>query len=230
MRGPAVFVALLSTACGRIGFDGTVAVDAAVEPEPAFRTLCDLAKVTVVANGIPADDAAGQSMQVALGDGCANAPIVRFVSQDDPGVLDPATDRLLLPADELAIIGGGDGPNRALRYLLESNIPPVLWEGSSTATFRERATGRVIATGPVTATHDFALLMVIVDPQSGARVLSGQGLATQGTVASALWFENMLAPSIESNTALWSLVDWTDTDGDAGASAGDTFFEVASGR
>jgi hypothetical protein len=210
--------------CGRIGFDeGDEGVSG-----PEFRSLCAFDKVTVIKNGIAVDDMVGVALQRALESGCGNAPLVGVVSQDDPGVLDADTNRPLIDPSRLAIIGGGEGPNRGIRYLLEADTP-VVWSGTSTATIRERSTNRLLAEGPITATHDFVMVMVIVEAIGGLRVLSGQGFTREGTIASRLAFDQ-IAPTISTNSDVWTLIDWTDTDGATGATTNDTFRIVESGR
>lgn len=224
---------VLLAACGRLAFEDTPD-DAGLEPDAdegggsAFRDLCGFGRMTIVENGIALDDGVGAVLADAVAARCATSPMTRTVSQDDPGILDPATDRPLLAPDDLAVIGGGDGPHRAIAYLLRGDTP-VIWSGSSTATYRERATGRVIATGPTSATHDYALVMVVTEPIGGARILSAQGMTGNGTVAAGYWFQTALAPGIATNGATWTLVEWTNADGDPAPSAGDSFVVIAAG-
>jgi len=215
------------TACGRIGFESgdPPSPDTAGSGRRAFRGLCELERVAIITNGISIDDATGAQLQTSLAVGCSNSPVVRMVSQDDPAIVEPSTGRPLLPPDELAVIGGGDGPNRALAYLLASGDTPLTWDSS---TVRERGTGRVIASGSTTTTFDFPLLMVIEQP-NGLRVLSGQGQRTQGTVAAGLWFATRLSPDITTNDHGWTVASWTDDDGTLGATPADTFVELESG-
>ncbi|MBS1124004.1 MAG: hypothetical protein H6Q90_6232 [Deltaproteobacteria bacterium] len=220
---------VLLVGCGRLAFDPEpVATDGALS-QSGFRQLCAFTRVTVIENGLQVDDLVGASLSASLSSRCPVAPITRTVSQGAPGILDPTSGRPLLAVDDLAIIGGGDGPHRAIAYLLRSDTP-VTWTGSSIATFRERATGRTIVTGPVSDSHDYALVMVVAEPIGGGRTLSASGMAGNGTRAAGYWFANEVAPTIAANELGWTLVEWTNADGDPGPTVGDTFVVIESGR
>jgi hypothetical protein len=222
-----LYLLVAVAACGRVAFD-PIGADAEDGANDALRTLCTFSKVTIVRDDIAVDDGVGATLAAALANGCGTAPATRTVSQDDPGILD-ADGRPLLARDDLAVIGGGDGPQRAIAYLLARDTP-VVWTGTSPVTFREQATGRIIVTGPTSPSHDFALVMVVAEPIGGVRVLSASGLGDNGTIAAGQWFENQIAPTITTNTDTWTLVEWTDTDGNSAPSAGDQFTVIESGR
>jgi len=217
---------LVLLGCGRLDF--AAGPDAGDVAGATFRSLCGFAQVTVVQNGLPIDEAAGTTLASAVADGCGVTPAVRVVSQDTPGILDPATDRPLIAADDLVVIGGGDGPNRAIAYLLQSDTP-VIWSGSSFATYKERRSGRTIVQGAVSDGHDFALVMVVAEPIGGDLVLSASGMTASGTTAAAYWFATQIAPAITADAHGWELVEWTDADADPAPSAGDTFTVIETG-
>jgi hypothetical protein len=228
-------VLVLVAGCGRLGFDFVESPpppgDGSAEPETGFRLACGFAKITKISDGFPLDDAAADVAASAVAAGCATAPAIRRVSQDDPGILDPTTDRLLLPPDELVVIGGGDGPQRAMQYLLERETP-ITWSTTSspdTLTVRERGTNRIIAMDTFDNDHDFALVFVAAEPIGDTRILSVQGMTAPGTTAAAAWFARMIAPNIQMLDDVWAVVEWRDSDGVNGVSDGDSFTVIESG-
>jgi len=223
-------LALLLCACGRLGFDATTTDGAATGdgiPRASFGGLCSFDKHTVISDGLADDQATGTTLSTRLAQGCSTSPVVRTVEQDSAGVL-ATNGRPTIPNVELACIGGGEGPNRAIAYLLAGDTP-LTWTSGSPITIRERATNRVIVTGPTTQSHDYAFLMVVVDPIGGVHVLSAQGATSNGTLAAGYWFANVMAPAIKSDTRTWIVVEWTNADGESLPSAGDTFTVLGSG-
>ena len=226
-------VPVLLVACGRLGFDEQPTPgDGGPEPaRPEFRALCGYAPLTVIENGVQLDDTVAGALLEAVRAGCASDAPSRTVSQDAPGVLDPVSDRPLLAAGELGVIGGGDGPNRAIAYLLRADTP-VTWTTTMNGftTFRERATGRVIVEGPTSNQHDYAFVMVIAEPVGGGHVLSAQGIVANGTIVAGNYFAARIAPSLATNLDAWTIVEWTDSDMTPGPSDGDDLVLVESGR
>jgi hypothetical protein len=223
------FVLLLPIlGCGRARFDeiSDVKLDTTAS---GFRGLCGFARLTVIQNGLTVDDTVGAMLASSMASGCHTSPAVTTVSQGSPGILDPTTGRPLMAPDDLVVIGGGDGPNRAIAYLLAADTP-VTWSGSSQATYKERATGRTLAMGPTSASHDYALVMVVSEPIGGTKILSASGMQVNGTRAAAYWFTTQIAPSLATDQDVWTLVEWSNADADPTPSAGDTFVVVASGR
>src|SRR5262245_22353348 len=109
--------------CGRIGFDADRAM--------AFADVCRYPKLAIVRDGLAVDDAAAVPLPQAILDGCKRSAVVRSVSQDDPGILDPASDRPLLPPDELGLLVGGTAPQHALHYLQLADTPVVVMDSSA---------------------------------------------------------------------------------------------------
>jgi hypothetical protein len=226
--GVALLVLGLISGCGRIGFD--LPGEDAGAGRFELRDLCAFARQTVVTDGEIPDDQTGADMASALDSACPALPAARTVSQDDPGILDPITNRPVIAADDLAVLGGGDGPQRGLAYLLQDDTPVAWSSTASTATFTERATGRVlVADGPLSPTHDYPLLMVVVEPIGGTHVLSASGMEVRGTIAAGFWFATRIAPVLATVDTVWVLLDWTNADADPDPSAGDTFTVIASG-
>lgn len=228
-----VVFALVPTGCGRIGFDSIAAdVDAAVPVDAgdeaiSFGRLCDFGAHVIVENGIEVDDGVGARLSDAVEAGCGSTVTRRTTSQDDVAAVDADSGRPLVPASELVLLGGGDGPHRVVRYLLTADTP-LVWAGSP-VTITERATGRVVAQGDTDAANDFILLQVIEEPIGGTLSLSAQGIQENGTIAAAIYFEEVVGPAIAIETASWFAVRWIDSDAVAGASLDDTYAVIESG-
>ena len=217
---------LLLAGCGRVAFEPLA--DDGGGSGFGFRSLCSYVRVLEIQDLIPADDAAGDAATGALISACNNNPPVMVLSQDAPGVLDPQTDRPLLAPDMVAVIGGGNGPQRAIAYL-RANGSPVIWTDNSPITITERSTGDVVVTGEVSATHDYPILFAAPEPISGGAVLSVQGSVAEGTQAAGLWLMTAIEPQLATDPHAWIVGEWTDTDATAGPSAGDTYKLLATG-
>ena len=224
---------LLTFGCGRIDYDSSPSVedaggyDAAPELINSFSRICQLEAHVIIENGIAVDDDVGRALSDAVQVGCGSAITRRTVSQDDSSAVDTDSGRPLVPANELVVLGGGDGPHRVVRYLLQADTP-LIWTGGSPLIISERATGRVIAQGPTDSTADFLLLQVIHEPISDTLSVSAQGIHEEGTRAAIIYLEETIVPSIISERASWFVVRWTDTGAD-GATADDSFLLIDSG-
>jgi len=216
--------------CGRIGFDALDgspgAADGATDTD-SFARLCDFDAHVIIEDGIALDDDVGLSFSQAVATGCGKQITRRSVSQDDASMVDTGTGRPLTPTDELIVLGGGDGPHAVVRYLLQTDTP-LRWTGPP-ATITARATGRVIAQGTTSDTNDFVILQVVREPVGGTLSISGQGYSGEGTIAAGLYLEQTVAPQIGDQSAQWIVVEWTDTDGVAGASPDDSYTLIESG-
>jgi len=224
----AIVGSLVAAGCGRVGFDvldGGVAADAA--SSVSFASLCELSSHVIIEDGIALDDDVGLQLSQAVEAGCGTTVARRTTSQDDAAAVDAVTGRPLVSADELIVLGGGDGPHRVVRYLLGMDTP-LLWEGSP-VTIRERSTGRIIAQGP-TGGSDLILIQVVTEPVGGTLSLSAQGQSGEGTIAAGIYFEQVISSQLASRTAsVWFVLEWTDSDGVAGASPDDTYTLIESG-
>lgn len=235
---PCLLVGVLSqSGCGRIGYDELNANDGgqprdamgldAAQAALSFRRACDLSTHVIIENGISVDDSAGNQLSQAVGLGCNASITTRVVSQDDASEVDMNTGRPLVPANELIILGGGDGPHRVVRYLLDMDTP-LKW-GGSPIVITERATDRIIAQGTTDSANDFLLIQVIEEPIGGTISLSAQGLQANGTTAAVLYFENTSNQWLGDSTLRWLVIQWRDSDGTAGPSDDDTFDLIESG-
>ena len=97
----------------------------------------------------------------------------------------------------------------------------------------ERKTQNKIVDQPIsalTASHDYFVLQMAVEPQTATLTFMGYGLYGFGTTAGAWYFKNTLVPGRASYTDRWYVYEWTDTDASGGPTTGDTFTKVASGK
>jgi hypothetical protein len=216
--------------------DGDAAEDAGVDaatPEPEARTfaeVCDFDALAVIQDGDLIDDASGVVLRSALAARCLDLGGARTVSQDDPGILDATSGRLLLGPAELALVAGGPAKQRALTYLDERALSPIVRAdaGPSTYELLESATGRVVLSVPastITLSHEYAVVMMAHEPLSDTTMFSVYGFESMGTLAGASWFSSALIDEDKE----WYVVEWTDSDGDGEPGAGDTFTVIASG-
>jgi hypothetical protein len=216
--------------------DGDAAGDAGADAarlEPAERTFgeaCDFDALAVIQNGDLLDNASGAILHTAMITRCLNLGSTRTVSQDDPGILDPGTGRLLLGPEELALVAGGPETQRALTYLDERRLAPIVRNdaGKQTYELAESATGRVVLSVPantITLGHEYAVVMVCHEPVSDTTMISVYGYEGMGTTAGARW----LAEAVLDDGKHWYVVEWTDSNGNAEPGPGDTFSVVDSG-
>jgi hypothetical protein len=228
--GAAFAVALVAAmGCGRLGFDDRVVADA---PPFAltFASTCALRSHVLISDGLPIDDAAAHALSESISTACGIPHDRSTVMQDAAGVLDPVTGRPLIAPTSLTVIGGGDVPQRAMRYLLLRDTP-LAWTTPAPmmSSIVVREDGRVVASGPISATHDYLMLFVVTEPIGGSHVVSAQGALANGTTAAGIWFSTRLAPTLASSSNTWAVVEWTDTDAVMGASTGDTYVVLGEG-
>ncbi len=224
--------------CGRVGYDALATADASLDDADAradggsdrasFGGLCAFDAHVIIENGVAADDAVGAALSQTLLDACPGSPSRRVTDQSDASAVDPDTGRPLVPADELVVLGGGDGPHRVVRYLLGSDTP-LVWSGVDPATITERATGRTVVMGPTSSDHDYVFVQVVEEPVGGTVAVSAQGFRVNGTRAAALYFDQVFSSRLSSDPGTWFVVEWTDGDGDPMPSAGDDFALLETG-
>lgn len=191
--------------------------------------MCTFDKLVVIDNGLDADLKVALAAVDDVTTGCAHGFAMRTAAQSAPGVLD-ADGRPLIPADELIVIGGGDGPNRAIAYLLANDTPITWTNGGTTATIIERATGSTIVDSAISATHDYVMVMVVRESIGNTLTLSMQGARTEGTRAAGLWFARDGTDGLTRARDGWAVIEWFDDDGTPGASLPDTMTVIAHGN
>src|SRR5262245_5047142 len=216
-------VAMIALAgCGRFGFE----VDHAV----SFSDVCGYPKLAIVRDGVAVDDAGAVPLPGAILNGCRSSAAVRTVSQDDPGILDPASDRPLLPPDELGLLVGGTAPQHALHYLQIADTPVVVDDSSANMIITSRDS-RTIVNVPLSSlgpSHDIIVVMYVCAAANNACVVSVAGEHAIGTRAGAYYLTTVLAPALPSDHT-WYVIEWRDGNGDLAPSAGDSFNVVGAG-
>ena len=225
---------MLAAGCGRVGFDArpdaASAIDAA--PPTGLATLCGFTTLTSIHTGNASCDANTDTLQAVIASECGSGQTERTVVQTDPTILNQTTHQPLLAATDLAIAGGGDLVESINAYFRAANAWPVILTGTSTYTWTDRATGQVLATGPysgITASHDFALLMLMRDPAGVSSDFTGFGFGVPGSLAAAYYFQAIIAPALATDHHFWYLVEWTNEDANPNPSAGDMYVVRGSG-
>jgi hypothetical protein len=225
---------LLLTGCGRIAFDSRpdASPDGTAPPGPdSFAAQCNAMRVTIINDGVSLDDTTAMMATTTIMQSCGTNPAVTMVNQGDAGVLDPTTHEPLLLSTELGVLGGGNIPQLALRYLGQADTPLVVGGPGGFVNIDVRATGvRVVDLGPITAVHDYAIIQVIGDSNTSTRYLSLFAPGGPGTIAAGVWFSTTFAPLLATDRNRWYVIEWSDTDGTSGVSPGDKYFVTGSGE
>ncbi len=178
----------------------------------------------------PDDDAATQAMTAAIVSSCTPTVTASVADQDDAGVL-RASDGEPLLVGELLVAGGGSFRQLAVRWLENTNRAHVRDVSTVTQVQYALQDGGLVTDEPMAlfgSAHDRLIIQLVRAP-SGALVLNAAGLYGTGTRAAADYFVRQLLPNRASHTTRWYVVDWTDTDGTPGPSAGDAYTVTASG-
>jgi hypothetical protein len=219
-------------ACSATQFcTGTLCDDA------VFANICASKSVTVVDDPYPTDMQAGSSLGEAIGSSCAGAGVtVVMVSQTQPGILVQGGDAGWRPNTGVGttlVAGGGAFGQLSVQYMDESALTPVyLTNNGTTSHIYQRSTGLPLVTAnddTLSAQHDFFMLELAVEPQSGTLCLFGEGILGPGTVAAGYFGSHVLLPAHASYPAAWYVYEWTDTNGDMTPDSGDAFHLVAQG-
>lgn len=223
----------LLTGCGRVAFDARAdaAPDGTPGPGPSsFAALCNAMRLTLIFDGNNVDDPQATAAGMTITQSCGTSPVTTTVSQNDAGVLEPTTQEPLLPPTEVGILGGGFVVQRGLGYLRTNDSPLVVGGPGGFVTIDVRATGvRVVDLGPISGTHDYAIIQVIVDANTGTRYLSLFGPGGEGTIVAGRWFSTTFAPMLATDRNSWYVIEWADADSSGSVTAGDTIQVVGSG-
>ncbi len=210
---------------------GTACADA------ILANVCANPKGTVVLDPFAADDEAGISVGAALTTTCVPATTIVQLSQDAGDVVDPNSGRPITGVGN-TFIGGGGGyglGQRGVAYLDQAALSALYlyYNGSGdTYQIQNRSNGSsVVDAGgsTLTAHHDFFYVQLTVEPQSGTLCFSVVGIEAPGTQAGGYYVATQLIPNRATYTASWYVYEWTDTNNDSIANAGDTFTMVGSG-
>jgi hypothetical protein len=220
-------------ACGTACSAGQYCTGVACK-DAVLSNLCEPARGTVVLDGVGNDDDAGGIFGSALA-GCDAGIALRFVvASDAGGALGPNGQPATGPGDTL-VTAGGPYYQPSVAYM-EASLTPVFVQvvnNGSQVQLVNRATQAKLVDVPVsalTATHDYFLFQMSVEPQTATLAFMGYGLYPPGTAAGAWFFKNTLVPARATYTDRWYVYEWTDSDVSGGPSAGDTFTKIGSGK
>ncbi len=189
--------------------------------------LCVNAKALLVLDGIPDDDAAA----AVLATGLAACPLPFALATALPDALDPSTQRPIAGVGTTCVAAGGPFGQPMIAYLDQGDMPVVPWGDATTYAFIDRAGADIVRmpAASVTTGHDYFLVAMTTEPQSGTAIVASYGFLANGTRAAAWYFANVLVPSRATRTKRWYVYEWTDIDGLEMPDEGDTFTEVQSG-
>jgi hypothetical protein len=214
-----------------------------------FSNVCANARATVALGPYSQDNAAGVTLGGALATGCNPAVSVVQASQES-GILAGDAGQPNTGVGNTLVVGGGSFGQLAVRYLDQAGLSPLyLKTDGVTAQYILRSTGTpafaAVMVSALTAHHDYFIVELAVEPQSGTLCFVGAGILAPGTGAAAYYGSTELIPKGASgmhSANSWVAVEWTDAPGDGGApgeggvdmgdgipNAGDTFRVVASG-
>jgi hypothetical protein len=182
------------------------------------------------------DDTVGQQVATAISTACQWAAATS-APQTNAAVEDQTTHRPLLGSGVTAVMAGGPYFQKAISYLENSaSVSPVYFASANNGTtfsFVRRDTGATIVSTPIsalTAQHDFFVIALMTEPESGTLVAAAYGFYQPGTAAAGYYASTSIftAAKLPTATYRWAVVEWTDKDGDMLPSAADTFNALAS--
>jgi hypothetical protein len=199
----------------------------------AFAHICDTRAITVALDPFPEDDEAGATLGTALSGACGPSVTMQQSSQLQPGILAMDAGRPALGVGDMLVAAGGAYGQLAVGYMDTAGLTPVyLSTDGVTARMIDRATGTQLVIAQVSDLgphHDLFFLELAVEPQSGTLCFFGAGVLAPGTLAAAYYGSTQVVPGRAGDAHSWYVVEWTDTNGDGAANAGDVFAVRASG-
>jgi hypothetical protein len=202
--------------------------------DAVVANVCGNPSATVVLDIYGADDEGGTAIGVALAAICTPPTNVVYRNEDAGGVTDPTTGRPITGVGNTFVTGGGGYGHVGIAYLDMMNLTPLFPSVTGDEyDVVERSTGtNVVSTTfeALTSQHDYFYIELAVEPISGTLSVSGVGLLAPGTVAAGYYLGAVVIPNRASYPNNWYLFEWTDTNGDSIANAGDTFTQVATGN
>ncbi len=216
------------TSCSATQFcTGTKCADA------VFANVCENPSATLVWDSYVGDNDAGAEIGQALVSSCS-PPITFNQQQNEALAVDPTTGRPLLGVGDTYLIGGGWFGHAGMAYMDKQKLSPVQVnsDGVSYSWIQNLSTSEYVVkilTSSLTATHDYFLLELVVEPESGTLCFAATGMLQPGTTAAGWFASNKVIPNRATYTDAWYAYQWDDTDGSGGPSAGDTFTQLGSG-
>jgi hypothetical protein len=223
-------------ACGVACTTGTQFCNSSACKETVFTNLCQTPKATVIQDGITEDDTAGTAIGTAIGS-CTPTVTVRTVLQSvvegtSANIIADGGRPLLGPGDMLVAAGGSFGQHAVDWLETKSSTPIVSSQNGTTITFTKRSNGAAVKTlqeSELTASHDYALIELTVEPSNGTLTVMAQGLLGPGTRAAGFYLSQVMAPAPATYDQAYYLYEWTDADADFMPDANE-FVLVTSGR
>lgn len=214
-------------ACGTTKFCSGVACNAAV-----IANLCDNPRATVVYDPYAVDNQATLGVGSALLQYCMPDGGIAQVYETDAG--DGPLWRPSTGVGNTYVAMGGSFGQHGVAYLDENQISTIyLVTDGTTAWFDNRKTLAAVVTTLVSALsvhHDYFFLQVTVEPVTGTLEFMGVGVLGPGTQAAGYYAAAVVVPNYATYTDAWYAYEWTDTNNDATANAGDTFTLIAHGK
>lgn len=196
-----------------------------------WNAICDNANVLALKDGNPQDDATTDTLRDEVQSLCG-------VTAQSGG----STDASLVNADgsptsgvgTTVVMGGGGFFQPPIRFVESQGVTGVYADqiDNGNTSRMVRRDGTVLATVPSTTTgegEDWFTVYLVEEPVGGALLLAAYGFTANGTEAAGLWAPDAIFADPSGVTNTWFVVHWTDTDGAAGPSGGDTFEVIDSG-
>ena len=219
------------TACGATKFCTGTACDDAV-----FANVCGNPAATVVWDMYATDNDAGNVVGAALAANCA-PPTTISQQIDEALVVEPGTGRPLLGVGDTYLIGGGWFGHAGINYMDMQTLTHVQVNGDGVMySWIKNLVGPPntyvvdVLTSSLTATNDYFLVELAVEPISGTLCFAATGMLGPGTTAAGWYAANVIIPQRATYTDSWYAYHWQDTDSSGGPSAGDMFTQLASGK
>ena len=207
--------------------------------EAVFTNACANGAVTVVTDPFAVDTAAGMALGTAL-QSCSDAGATLTVAaQTQAGVLEQDAGeagawRPILGVGNTLVAAGGSYGQLAVGYLDSNGLTRayVKTDGVTVWVYQRSTNVALVTTSfsGLNAHHDFFLLELAVEPQSGTLSLIGQGFLAPGTSAAAYYGSQVVIPSRASYPDAYYAYEWTDTNMDGTPNAGDSYNQVAAGN
>jgi hypothetical protein len=200
-----------------------------------LANVCNSKSATFLLDGLQADQEAAVVVRQAIAARCTPPPMAKSVSQSVSIAINTTTGQPVAGGGELLVAIGGDSAQRLVNYLEDSGASPVYneYDGLNTLWFKRRDAGNAIlatvSKSTLTATHDYFLVEVVLDPISGTLSLVLYGVDSPGTKAAAYYFADTMLPAIATYTHNWYLFEWMGVSVDGAPGPGDTFTLLASG-
>jgi hypothetical protein len=200
-----------------------------------FPNVCSNTTILVVDDPYPIDDEAGAAIGSAI-QSCAVGSTLSVVPQTQPGILVPDGDAGWRPntgGSTTMVAGGSWFGQLSVAYLDDHGLTPVyLVNDGTTSHIYQRSTGLALVTTPdsaLTSQHDYFILEMTVEPQSGTLCVIGEGILSPGTTAAGYYGAAVVVPNRNMYPSAWYVYEWTDTSGDGQPGPGDTFSMVGDG-